>query len=265
LEKEPASQLYRYFSVTKARFGVLTDGAIYRFYSDTDEINKMDSRPFLEINMLDPGAVDVEGLKRFTKAAFDLDQILSTARDMKYTGEIMRLLTAEWNEPSEAFVRHFAGRVYEGVKTKTVIEQFTRATKKALHEFISRQVSDRLKSALATTEEDKAEETPPPPKDDTMEIVTTEEEWRAYYAVTAILSPDVPPGRITLRDGKRSCAVLLDNTNRRPICRFYFNTSEKSLGLLDEQKREDRVSIESVNNIFEHADRIRATVQRYMP
>ena len=34
LGKEPASQLYRYFSVAKARFGVLTDGVIYRFYSE---------------------------------------------------------------------------------------------------------------------------------------------------------------------------------------------------------------------------------------
>ena len=42
LTKEPASQLYRYFSVTAARLGVLTDGVTYRFFSDIDEPNKMD-------------------------------------------------------------------------------------------------------------------------------------------------------------------------------------------------------------------------------
>ena len=134
LGKEPASQLYRYFSVAKARFGVLTDGVIYRFYSDIDEQNKTDARPFLEINMLDVDAIDVDELKRFTKTSFHLDQILSTAKDLKYTREVLRLLTAEWTDPSEAFVRHFAAQVYEGVKTKTVIEQFTRATKKGTEE-----------------------------------------------------------------------------------------------------------------------------------
>ena len=97
LGKEPASQLYRYFSVAKARFGVLTDGVIYRFYSDIDEQNKMDARPFLEINMLDVDGIDVDELKRFTKSSFDLDQILSTAKDLKYTREVLRLLTAEWD------------------------------------------------------------------------------------------------------------------------------------------------------------------------
>ena len=156
LGREPASQLYRYFSVASARFGVLTDGVVYRFYSDIDEQNKMDTRPFLEINMLDVDAVDVHELKRFTKASFDLDQILSTAKDLKYTRDVLRLLAAEWDNPSEALVRHFASQIYNGVKTRAVVEQFTRVTKKALHQFVAKRINDRLKSALAST----GEETP---------------------------------------------------------------------------------------------------------
>lgn len=158
LGREPASQLYRYFSVASARFGVLTDGVVYRFYSDIDEQNKMDARPFLEINMLDVDAVDVHELKRFTKASFDLDQILNTAKDLKYTREVLRLLAAEWDKPSEALVRHFASQVYNGVKTKAVIEQFTRATKKALHQFVAKRINDRLKSALASTGDETPDE-----------------------------------------------------------------------------------------------------------
>ena len=158
LGREPASQLYRYFSVASARFGVLTDGVVYRFYSDIDEQNKMDSHPFLEINMLDVDAVDVHELKRFTKASFDLDQILSTAKDLKYTREVLRILAGEWDNPSEALVRHFASQVYNGVKTKAVIEQFTRATKKALHQFVAKRINDRLKSALASTGDETPDE-----------------------------------------------------------------------------------------------------------
>lgn len=266
LGKEPASQLYRYFSVAKARFGVLTDGVIYRFYSDIDEQNKMDARPFLEINMLDVDAVDADELKRFTKTSFDLDQILGTAKDLKYTREILRLLTAEWADPSEAFVTHFASQVYDGRKTKAVIEQFTRATKKALHQFMAKRISDKLKSALANTE---TEESTAAGDEQTVgttaepEIVTTEDELRAYYVVTAILSPDVAPERVAIRAGKNKCSILLDDTIRKPICRLYFDQRQKKLGLLDEQKVEERIQIEAVGDIFKHADRLKATVQRY--
>ena len=264
LGKEPASQLYRYFNVAKARFGVLTDGVIYRFYSDTDEQNKMDARPFLEINMLDVDGIDVDELKRFTKSSFDLDQILRTAKDLKYTREVLRLLTAEWTDPSEAFVRHFTGQVYEGVKTKAVIEQFTRATKKALHQFVAKHISDKLKSALASTDHDEpaaatetgAEEGAGTTGAETG-IVTTEEEWQAYYAVTAILSEDVSPDRVVIRDAKSVCAILLDNTRLQPICRLYFNKAQKKIGLVNEAKVEDRVAIESISDIFSHADRIK--------
>ena len=39
-------QLLRYFHVSKAKFGMLTNGIIYRFYSDLVSENKMDEKPF---------------------------------------------------------------------------------------------------------------------------------------------------------------------------------------------------------------------------
>ena len=266
LTKEPASQLYRYFSVTEARLGVLTDGVTYRFYSDIDAPNKMDRRPFLELNMLDAESIDADEIKRFTKPAFDLEKILDTSKDLKYTREVLRLLAAEWANPSEGLVRHFAGQIYEGVKTKTVIEQFERATRKAMHQFLTGRISDRLKSALSSTDdaEPVVSEAVAEPEPTDNDVVTTEEEWRAYYVVTAILTPDVPADRITLRDGKHYCSVLLDNTNRQPICRLHFNTAQKRLGLVDANKSEERVPVDDVSDIFAHAGRIRETVQRYL-
>ena len=96
-----ASQLYRYFSVTAARFSILTDGATYRFYSDLDAPNKMDDKPFLVFDLLNFDASQVEELKRFSKSAFDVDNILSTASEFKYTREIKTLLAAEFVTPSE--------------------------------------------------------------------------------------------------------------------------------------------------------------------
>ena len=95
-------------------------------------------------------------------------------------------------------------------------------------------------------------------------IVTTEEKWRACYIVQAILMPDVPADRVTLRDGKYACSVLLDNTNRKPICRLYLNTAPKRLGLINAKKSEECVSIDRVSDIFAHAGRIRETTRRYL-
>ena len=52
LNDEHASQLFRYFSVTEARFGILTNGLQYRFHSDLEKPNHMDEKPFLIIDML---------------------------------------------------------------------------------------------------------------------------------------------------------------------------------------------------------------------
>ena len=263
LDNEPVSQLYRYFSVTTARFGVLTDGVVYRFFSDLVEENKMDSKPFFEINMLDFNEAEVEELRRFTKTSFDPELILSTAKDLKYTREIMRLIATEWAEPSEGFVRYITGRVYDGVKTKAIIDQFSHITKKALGRFLAERINERLESALQENTPPEVPEVEPETTEETDDIVTTEEEWHGYFAVKAILSPEISPARISKRDRKNYCAVLLDETSRKPICRLHFNRAQKYLGLFDEQRNEQRVAIESTDDIFQYADRLLVTVRQY--
>ena len=265
LSADNTSQLYRYFGVTDARFGVLTNGAIYRFFSDLSEPNKMDTKPFLEINLLDFTDAEVDELRRFTKSSFNLENILSTARDLKYIREIKLLLSAEWANPSEDFVRYFARQIYAGTRTKSVIEQFTRVTGVALKQFLSERINDRLKSALegdtSKTETADTESGSLPTPESKPDIVTTDDEWQAFYAVKAIASQQVPTTRIAIRDKKTYCTVLLDDNNRNPICRFRFSASRKDIGLFDTDS-EERVTIESVDDIFQYSDRILAAIQR---
>lgn len=47
LDKKHLDQLYRYFSVTNAKFAILTNGRTFNFYTDLDAPNKLDTRPFL--------------------------------------------------------------------------------------------------------------------------------------------------------------------------------------------------------------------------
>lgn len=281
LSKEHASQLYRYFSVTEARFSVLTNGLLYWFYTDLDAPNKMDAKPFFEFNILDIKEQDVEELKKFTKSVFDLNGILNTASELKYLREIKRIMADQLQEPSDEFVKFFAAQVYTGKMTQAVREKFAAMTRKALKQFISEQINERLKTALAAdagvplekqpepvpapsatngTKATKADEAP-----QSNGVVTTSEETEAFYIIRAILREKVPVKRIVLRDVQSYCGVLLDDNNRKPICRFWFNASQKYIGFFDTatDNKEDRIAITHIDDVYKYADRFKATVARY--
>lgn len=264
LDKEHASQLYRYFSTTEAKFGILTNGIQYLFFTDIEEPNKMDSKPFFEFNMNDIRPDIVKELKKFTKSAFDLDEILYSASELKYTREIKKILGHELESPSEEFVRFFAKKVYPGILTSNVKEKFEGITKIALNQFIKDQVNSRLKSALDASDdkEESKEKIEDPIATSKSKIITTEDEWEGFYVIRAILSEKIDVDRIAIRDKISYCGILLDDNNRKPICRLHFNTSQKYLGLLDENKKEEKIPIEAVKDIYNHSEKLKEIVNR---
>lgn len=97
-----ASQLFRYFTTTEARFGVLTNGLTYRFFTDLEQLNIMDDKPFFEFNLLDYKERDIEELRKFAKTSFNLEEILATATELKYIRAIQNRLAgwlAGWLAP----------------------------------------------------------------------------------------------------------------------------------------------------------------------
>ena len=270
LDSEHASQLYRYFSVTESRFGILTNGIIYRFYTDIEESNKMDSKPFLELNMLDIKESAIDELKKFSKTVFNLDEILTTATELKYTKEIKRLLAEQANAPSEDFVRFFASNVYSGKLTQGVKQQFTDLTKQAFWQFINEKIADRLRSAMleeSSAKISKVEEADEviteDNKDSENRIVTTQEEIEAYYIIKSILAPYIDNERVVMRDTISYCGILLDDNNRKPICRLYFNNLERlAIAFIDvETKKYEKTPIEKLGDIFQYTDKIKSTVE----
>lgn len=262
-----ASQLYRYFSVTESRFAILTNGISYQFYSDIDEPNKMDSKPFFEFNVLNFEDHQINELKKFTKSAFSLDDILTTASTLKYTSAIKKILEEELHAPSESFVRFFASQIYDGRLTQSVIEQFTRIVKEARNQFINERLNERLKSALAANNQTEISDESQSAANKVAEskdsdIETTQEEYDGYNIVKAILREMVDVKRIHIRDAKSYCAILLDDNNRKPICRLHFNYKQKYLGVFS-GKNEERLEIDDVDDIFRHADRLKSIVKEY--
>lgn len=269
LNTKHTSQLYRYFSVTEARFSILTNGIVYWFYSDLEQPNKMDAKPFFEFDLLDYRPNQVEELKKFAIANFDVDSILATASDLKYSSAIRRELTRELNEPSEEVCRLFISRVYDGKLMPTVMAKFTPLVQKAFRETVRELVNQRLSSAIDEGPQRPAMEPAVVAEDDGDEavggIVTTPEEVEGYQIIRAIVREVVRADRVHMRDAKSYCAVLLDDNNRKPIARLHFNRSVWYLGLFGADKAEERVKLESVDDIFLYSERLKQTVRNYEP
>lgn len=274
-----ASQLVRYFHTSDARIGALTNGRTWYFYTDLDRPNVMDERPFLVLDLMDIDPAALPHLHKMAKDSFDLDSVIASAEELKYVSAIKRELAKELTDPGDDFVRLFAKRVHKGNISAKALEQYTDLTTKAAKQYVSDRVNDRLKTALA-------DQTPAPQsaaaltslsqpqpetlseelvsEEDASTVVTTEDETEGFRIVRAIVAGLVPAKRVNLRDAQSYCAILLDDNNRKPIARLYFDGKIKRLGLFDESKNVTREDLIELEDIYSHSDTLRATVQRYL-
>ena len=265
LQNSHTSQLFRYFSVTDARFAILTNGINYEFYSDIENSNTMDSKPFFEFNILDFENYQLNELKKFTKSAFSLEEILSTASTLKYTGEIKKILEEELNNPTKKFVEFFARKILGGEKnfTKSVLAQFTDIVREARTQFVEAKITKRLEEAADLSQQSKIDNSiQEKTQSNTDKIETTQDKIDGYNIIKAILYEVIDIDRIVMRDTKSYCGILLDDNNRKPICRLRFNTSQKYLGLFA-SKQEERIAISSVSEIYKHSDKIKQIISEY--
>ena len=100
------SQLFRYFGTTTSKFGILTNGQEYKFYTDLDEPNKMDTTPFLTIDITKIKDVQIAEVAKFHKDNFDVDKITSSASELKYLNSLKNHLSKQLIEPDESFVKY---------------------------------------------------------------------------------------------------------------------------------------------------------------
>jgi len=278
------SQLFRYFGCTSVRVGVLTNGIHYEFYSDLDDINRMDAKPFMAIDMSDLASSPSAELGRLSKGLFNEAEVLAAAAELKYNQALRRFLGQQFTEPGDEFSKMLIAQVYQGkVITQKVRENFAPIIRRALQQFLADQVNERLRAALSRTDSEAIHPAPAGAQPIAVqgasapdaaraeaedEDDTTVEEIEGFLIVKSILRGTVAPSRVAMRDQTTYCAILLDDNNRRPLCRLWFNRSRWQISLFDTvddngKAREEKVAIESLDDIYGLADRLIATAQRY--
>jgi len=265
------SQLFRYFSTTTSKFGILTNGIDYRFYTDLEEPNKMDSTPFFTFNILNLRDNQIQEIAKFKKENFDVDNITSTASELKYLNALKEYLLKQFDKPDEEFVKYLVGQIYEGLKTKNVIDKFTPIIEKGLKQIITEKVNEKLNAALKSTGGDnKVHVTLPDPEESTTketqdnkddEIVTTPEELETYSIVKVILKDLIAPNRVFYRDNRSYFNILIDDNIRKWLIRVYFNENRNYIKLNDNQRT--TIEFNEPIDLINHKDIIIKTAEQY--
>ena len=244
------SQLFRYFGTSTAKIAILTNGINYKFYTDLDEINKMDSSPFLEVDLLNLKDSDIAELKKFGKENFDMNTIINSASNLKYANSIEKILSEEFSTPSDDFIKLILNKgIYEGVKTQNVIDKYKPILKKSINHYINDLVNQRLQSALNNSSSEVSSELAVNVVDDNS-IITTDEEIESYYIVKSILSENVTPDNIYYKDTYSYFGILYENKVTKWICRVYLKESVKFVVIPDKDKKDIRYEINNISDIY---------------
>lgn len=258
-----ASQLFRYFAVTDARIAVLTNGLVYRFFTDLEAPNRMDEKPFLEVDMSDLTDVAINELKKLTKQNFNIDDIIASAGELKYTRQIKRLINEQIEKPSDEFVKFFASKIYEGILTPARKDYFSDLTRRSFKQLINEKINDRLKLVMSGNADLNDDDTSTEETSRENLIETTADELEGFYIVKSLLRDIVDPNRIMHRDTQSYMGILLDDNNRKPLARLHFNRSQKYLGVFDENRQEERIPIKNLDEIYQYADKMRRVFAFY--
>lgn len=263
------SQLHRYYHVTDTRFAIITNGIIYNFFTDLEKPNVMDNNPFLTVNLANLKDSTIKELVKFTKATFSIDNILESAEALKYVRAFRNEFEKEIQEPSDDFIKLLARRFFDRQITANRLENFNSYLKRAITSYFNDTINARLKSALNINEnkeqhKDETGDTSVNEVEEDNRIVTTEEEIEGFQIVKAILREKLPASRIAYRDAITYFGVLLDDNNRKPICRLHFNGIKKYIEFFDKGKdSSERVLIDSLDDIYTYKERLLHTIENY--
>lgn len=261
------SQLFRYFNSSKARFGVLTNGVKYRFFTDLDETNKMDKKPFFEVDLLNLNDTQISYLKNFEKDSLDVTSILSTAEELKYSNLIKDFLKQQLTSPSEDFANYVLSHIYEGRKTANVVEKFLPIIKRAytqlINETLSTKFAETLKGDSKSNDNTLQEETATDIDLNINKIITTSEELEGFAIIKSILRKIIDPNDITYKDTETYFGILYKNNTRKWICRLYLGT-KKSIIIPTDDKGQERFYIQTLNDIYSYEEQLKNIVSNFV-
>lgn len=227
----------------------------------------MDKKPFFIFNIMAYSEEDARELKKFGKKSYEEETILSTATSLKYGRLLDSWVRDQLSNPSDEIIQIAGKAVYDGRLTASVTEWLGGLLRSSMTRVIKARVRENLQSALdqgsAGSDSQPEEGNPKEELTNDNGVITTPEETDAYRVVQAIASEFVDPDRVIMRDAKSYCAILLDDNNRKPICRLRFEGRQWRIGTF-KQKDETLNDINKISDIYKLRQSISDAINEYI-
>jgi hypothetical protein len=217
-------QLAFYFNATPSvRVGILTNGVRIKVFTDLQQPNVMDEKPWMDFDIRSAKQAEIDALKKFRKTEFTADQIVGLAEEMVYYNVLVPFMASQLRDPGEKLVRLVAEEIPSLKRIdKKVVDRLTPILKKAIQSAILDHVA-RSFSTPAQPEPAPAA-VAPVPVDATAAaagaegsregIVTTPEELEAHSLVAKIVKEKFPDAVVLYRDAKSYFTIMQNNLRK---------------------------------------------------
>lgn len=207
LTDKEASQLNNYFVNTpNSKFGILTNGLEWRVYfpNEAKKEMKLYEIPFLVFDFREINDELLETLSKFHKNNIDIKELNEEAQVFYFLEGFADALASELSDPSEGFIKAIFNRM-EG-------QRMTDTIKAKIKNLIN---ANAIQNALPKIIEEES-------KNGSI-VITTAEELKIYHTVKTLLINSLKKfdsTRITYRDQKNSFNILVDDNNKKMICKI---------------------------------------------
>lgn len=223
-------QLARYFNTTPSvRVGILTNGVRIKVFTDLQQPNVMDEKPWMDFDLRSAKQAEIDALKKFRKTEFTADQIVGLAEEMVYYNVLVPYIASQLRDPGEKLVRLVAEEI-PSIKRidKKVVDRLTPILRKAIQSAILDHVA-RSFGAPTQSEIVPAPAAAPAPTqteagsttgdsgtvtDPRDGIVTTPEELEVYGLVSKIVKEKFPDAVVQYRDAKSYFTIMQKNLRK---------------------------------------------------
>ncbi len=248
LSNENISQVRRYFGnrkvVNDAKFCILTNGKVWKFYSDIERENALDDEPFFEFNLDSISEYSAEMMLRFHYDNFDAAQISNFAKQSKYNAIIKKTLANNYANPSLEFMKFL--NFYNGRFTDAVSDQMSKIVKYAFEDF----VGDIVKVAMTSISTPKETIVS---QDQKAEL--TQPELEAFGIIKAICCDVVDVARISYRKFTDSFSIMLDNNQRRQIVKLFLS-EEPVVHIYSENQAPQPIKLKAITSLYTYKNEV---------
>lgn len=178
-----APQLSRYFSTfPSVKLGILTNGIEYRFFTDLNNANIMDNKPFFIFDITNYTEEDFEHLTKFSKNLYDEETIKSLAESLIYFQSFKSVIKEIFESPSDDFIKFVIKERFKFKVTQQFINTSRPIIQKSIQEAIAEVISEKFNIDVTKP---IPEELPKP------EVPIPTEEKKIYYTKKEIDSLNI--------------------------------------------------------------------------